>query len=294
MARIYTGRRPSIALRPAKAGKTTFAYHLCRAIAKGEQFLGFPTEQSPVLILALEEHRQDVAARLRKLNMLGNKILLHTAPLKASNRELSAIKQFIQESKVGLIVVDTLARFWTVGDENSASDVGAQMAGLLDLCRTTNTALLLLHHLRKSNGNSGDDIRGSGDLFANADVALTFKRHGSGCQRTLEAFSRYNETEKQLSIFLEGDTYTGAARASDVHHQKSEDILLKAIRSGALDVTAMSIATGLPSGTIRDRLPSMVQRGEIIESGKGIKGSPHIYRVPSLHSDAQDDEDLRI
>jgi RecA-family ATPase len=93
-----------------------------------------------------------------------------------------------------LVIVDTLARFWNVVDENSASNVGAQMDKILDLVRTSGAAFLLLHHLRKSNGTGGDDIRGSGDLFANADIALTFKRYGSNSQRSLETFSRYNET----------------------------------------------------------------------------------------------------
>src|SRR5687768_4889619 len=52
-----------------KVGKSTFFYSLASAIAKGIEFLGYPTRRTKVLILALEEHIRDIDLRLRKLQL---------------------------------------------------------------------------------------------------------------------------------------------------------------------------------------------------------------------------------
>src|SRR5262249_38894958 len=52
-----------------KVGKSTFAYHLALAVAKGEPFLNGATKQGGVLILAVEEHRRDAKLRLGKFGL---------------------------------------------------------------------------------------------------------------------------------------------------------------------------------------------------------------------------------
>ena len=44
-----------------KVGKSTLAYPLAIAIAQGKPFLGYPTKQGGVLILAVEEHPGEAA-----------------------------------------------------------------------------------------------------------------------------------------------------------------------------------------------------------------------------------------
>ncbi len=55
-----------------KVGKSTFTYALAAAVAKGEKFLEKPTEQSDVLVLAVEESAMDVKLRARKFGLKEN------------------------------------------------------------------------------------------------------------------------------------------------------------------------------------------------------------------------------
>jgi hypothetical protein len=52
-----------------RVGKTSLIYALALAVAWGKPFLGFPTTQGGVLVLAVEEHPHDVELRLRALGL---------------------------------------------------------------------------------------------------------------------------------------------------------------------------------------------------------------------------------
>src|SRR5581483_9005947 len=84
------------------------------------------------------------------------------------------------------------------------------------LARETSAAVLLLHHTRKSPGEDGGDIRGSGDIFAIVDAAFTLRRRTeSKTQRILKAFSRY-DTPDELIISLDDDHYSALGSAQHV------------------------------------------------------------------------------
>ena len=48
--------------------------------------------------------------------------------------------------------VDSLSKFWSVEDENDATQVTAELERLLDLARQTGVGIIVIHHLRKSGG----------------------------------------------------------------------------------------------------------------------------------------------
>jgi hypothetical protein len=98
-----------------KVGKSTFAYYLVIAVARGEPFLGFATRQGAVLILAVEEHPRDVKVRLLKLGARPeDPIHVHVGPLDSNARTFSALTDFIRKEHIRLVVLDTLAQFWQI------------------------------------------------------------------------------------------------------------------------------------------------------------------------------------
>jgi hypothetical protein len=260
-----------------KAGKTTLAYHLVKAVASGLPFLGQPTQQAHVLILALEERRQDAANRLRKLGVTES-VDIHCGPLKAATA-IEAVAAFIREKGSGLIIIDTARRFWGVGDENDAALIGEAMAPILALARETGVTVLLLHHLRKSPGEEGSDISGSGDIFAHVDVALTLRRRGDGQanQRLLRAFSRYDETPDEIVIALEEGEYNVLGRAGEVKVKEQRDKVLAVLSNEPLKADDVAIAAEMPTGTIRPILNTLYKEGVIARTGSGKRGDAYHY-----------------
>jgi hypothetical protein len=72
-----------------------------------------------------------------------------------------------------LIVVDTLARVLSGGDENTSRDVGTVIDAVAELQLLTGAAVLIVHH----NSKAGS-MRGSSALEGAADVILRTKRDG--------------------------------------------------------------------------------------------------------------------
>lgn len=76
--------------------------------------------------------------------------------------------------KPGLIVVDTLARCFVGGDENSARDAGLFVSGVDRIKAATGAAVLILHHLNKSG-----DARGSTAFAGAFDTIIEAKRENT-------------------------------------------------------------------------------------------------------------------
>lgn len=271
-----------------KAGKSTLAYHLIKAVIEGASFLGFKVQKCPVLILAVEEHREDITDRLLALGLSGAEDLhIHCAPLRSSPVELEGIKRFIQAQGVGLVVIDTLARFWNVREENAAAEVGAQMDPLLDLARSTGCGVLLIHHARKSEGQDGTEIRGSGDLLAAADAGLVLKpNRGSDTQRVLLAYSRF-PTPRELVVSLENGRYVVLGTTRYVRHEEQRKQVLDVIGLDFQEANTIARGADMPAGTCRTVLAELFEDGLIERQGEGTKNKAYSYALKSQNDSAQ-------
>lgn len=265
---------------PPKAGKSTLAYHLAGAVSNGRPFLGQTSTKSPVLILAVEERRQDAANRARALG-LGGDVYVHTGPLRAD--AIPAIAAFVVEKRIGLIIVDTLPRFWLLDNENDASAVNLAMAGILALARDTNAAVLLLYHLRKSpGGGDGEEIRGSGDIFAQVDVALIMRRRKEQSnQRTIKSFSRYDATPEEIVVALEDGEYVSLGDSEVVKDQETDKMLLDALSEEARTPEQIKDDADLKlaARTLRRHYNRLFDTSRCTRDGTGQKALPYRYKI---------------
>ena len=87
---------------------------------------------------------------------------------------------------IRLIVVDTLARCFVGGDENSAQDMGQFIDGVDKLRKETGAAVVILHHPVKRQRKGGANERGSGALRGAADTMITLAKHQSPLRLTCE------------------------------------------------------------------------------------------------------------
>lgn len=262
-----------------KVGKSAFAHAMAVAVAQGIPFLDFPTKQGGVLILAVEEHPRDVERRLRRFGMRSeDSIHVHVGPLDHSPKTLNTIRQFILDNGISLVVLDTLARYWGIRDENDNAQVREWVSPLLDLARETGAVVLLVHHERKTAGEDGRGIRGGSALFGLVDQALILDRRqgGESTHRTLSAIGRYDETPREVVLALVGDAYRKLGTAEELNLEAAKAKVWEALSEEPRDVPALAKETGLKEKETRRALEAL--RDQVIREGKGRKGDPYTYR----------------
>lgn len=161
-------------------------------IALGIPWNGKAVKQAPVVYLA-GEGRNGIVRRLRAWEIANHQIL-KDAPLYLSSgpvalcddKSASDVTQAVStlsrelEVPVGVIVVDTLARNFGPGDENSTSDMNAVL-GTLDKIRAEHNATVLLDH----HTGHGDKSRARGSMALKAalDAEYRMERDTSGAVR---------------------------------------------------------------------------------------------------------------
>jgi hypothetical protein len=266
-----------------KEGKTTFCTEAAVKVALGLPFLGRQTKKSGVLILALEEHARDVVIRLQNLGATALEgLYVHRGPLEPSADVFNGITAFAKEQAVRLILIDTLSAFWKIENENDAAEVTRVIKPLVALARESGACVVLIHHARKSEGQYGDEIRGSGALFAAVDVALILKRHEIQTQRKLQAQSRYPETPGEIILELRESGYVAlgdpAAAGKAVRLAK----LLEVLSDQWEQAETLAKKAGISHREGRRLLGILVEKGEAIIDGKGCKGSPFVYQRNSI------------
>lgn len=268
-----------------KVGKTTFVYHLVEHIVKGKPFLGFTTTPTGVLILALEEHVQDVRCRLEELGVdAEDSIYVHCGPLNPGDATIQALGGYIKEYDIGLIVVDTLSHYWRIDDENNNAEVVKRCSPLLALAHQADCCVLLIHHDNKTGGTGGRSIRGGGALLALVDQALMLESHpkGGDRQRVLRTLGRFSESPKDLVIELQDGAYVNLGSLDDFNPLAYQRTLLTELNETPKCVDELVSVTGLSGKIVRKTLGELGESVEI--SGAGKKGDPYRYRQHSFPS----------
>ena len=137
-----------------KIGKSWLALWLCLCAAQGKPLWTFATRPCEVLYLCLEDSFQRIQSRLFDLTEDAPPTL-HFAVMSQQlhNGLVEQIEQFLKEHpQTKLIVIDTLQRIRTVGnDANPYASDYRDIGVLKALADKHRIAILLVHHLRKMN-----------------------------------------------------------------------------------------------------------------------------------------------
>ena len=135
-----------------KIGKSWLALWLCLCAAQGKPLWTFATRPCEVLYLCLEDSFQRIQSRLFDLTEDAPPTL-HFAVMSQQlhNGLVEQIEQFLKEHpQTRLIVIDTLQRIRTVGnDANPYASDYRDIGVLKALADKHRIAILLVHHLRK-------------------------------------------------------------------------------------------------------------------------------------------------
>jgi hypothetical protein len=160
--------------------KTFLALDIALSVAYGVPWQGFEVRQCKVLYIVAEGRRgfykrvrawqeARVGGRTTDQFMVLPRSLDLLHP-KMTTKLIRAINLVLGD--VGLIVIDTLARNFGAGDENSTRDMNAFVAGIEQLVQR-GAHVMILHHKGKE---AARGERGSSALRAGIDTALEIER----------------------------------------------------------------------------------------------------------------------
>jgi hypothetical protein len=104
---------------------------------------------------------------------------LPTPTIDASNEKgMEKVREFVGENNLKLIFIDNLGTSSGGIDENSCQMIGV-MANFRNLAEEFDSTVIIIHHQRKNNGNTGrmgDTLRGHSSIEASLDLALLVER----------------------------------------------------------------------------------------------------------------------
>lgn len=270
----------SLLVAKPKAGKSTLARNLALAVAQERDFFNRPTQQGPVLYLALEEKRSEVRKHFKEMGATGEEevyIYAASAPADA----LQQIRVVAEEKKPALIIIDPLFRLTRVKDSNDYAQVTAALEPLLILPRETKAHVLCVHHAGKGNREGGDSILGSTAIFAAVDTALLMKR--SDRYRTISSQQRYGEDLPETILRFDPASRTVTLGES----KKQEDVTrMKAaiaafLKNQADPATEQEIKYHVEgnNGVKQTALRELVKDQHVERIGTGKKGDPYKFSL---------------
>lgn len=193
---------------------------------KDEVFAGQKTTRCNVLILSEESKTQWVERREELSLQLPIYVLPNPLKIKPSYRDwvrwLEWIKEYCKKQQIEFVIIDTVSEFWSVNDENKATEV-TQALMPLNFLTEDNIAVLLVHHFRKSGGTQGTAARGSGALSSKVDIIVDFTRYEDSeetTKRKLSCLSRFDETPKEIVLDYVNGTYQVLGSSGEVKKQE--------------------------------------------------------------------------
>lgn len=270
----------SMLVAKSKAGKSTTVQCLAAAVVQGKPFLGRAVQQGRVAYVALEEKRSEVIRHFRQMGLPRSALLdIHTEP--TPEQALTRLREYIEEQKPVLVIIDHLFLFVRFKDGNDYAEAVNRLAPVRALARETGCHLLVTHHAKKRRGAGGDEVLGSTGFFGAVDCLLSIKKSEATQQRTCSSIQRYGTDLEEVVLKLDAETRwvdIAGTKAEVDAHKMGEDILAFL---GEQDepVTRQDIEDSIEGRTkaIRAVLTQLANEGRIERSGRGKKGDPYHY-----------------
>jgi RecA-family ATPase len=262
-----------------KCCKSFLALDIALAVASGTPCLrSYPVAHTgPVVLFAAEDalhivrQRFEGIARAAGVSFATLDIHVITVPtlridLKDDRRRLTDTVAILRPR---LLVLDPFVRLHRV-DENAAADVAPLLAYLRELQRHFHTAVVLVHHARKSS-------RGSSELHAWGDSNLYLRRDRDQLWLTIE--QRAAPSTPALAAELHAERDALALRI--VERQPPPETaasppverVLQTLASAAQPMTrrALRDACRMRAASVGDALTALLKHGQIVEDVGGFR-----------------------
>jgi hypothetical protein len=154
-------------------------------------------------------------------------------------------------------------------------------------------AVLILHHPRKGETIAGQAARGSGALSGYVDIILEMQYYSEGAdddrRRRIQAYSRYQETPRQLVIELtaDGTDYRAHGDFQQDEFAASWKLVQAVLEEATCKQTRQQVLDQWPGHlkppnevTLWKWLDRAVAQGLLCQDGFGHKNDPFYYWLP--------------
>jgi hypothetical protein len=223
-----------------KDGKTVLVRLMMRAVSSGEStFLGQTVTPMKVFYLT-EENENTIRKGLAKLGLTDTENMCVVPRNRVMKLKLdwpTLVARSVEYCKahgIDVLVVDTLARFSGVKDENDSVEAMRAMEPLT-AAAAEGLAIVVVSHDRKSGGEPGDSGRGSSAWGGEMDIILGLRvvTKRSDPQRMLVSGGRYDDdTPSELVIELTDQGYVSRGEPKTVKVEDERQALLDCIPLG--------------------------------------------------------------
>ena len=178
---LFAAGELSILWGQPKTGKSFLALRLAYGLTLGLGMWGRAALWPLRVLYIAAEGVGGMGERLKAVSALGNHdgrfaIITQLVEIGTSGADLPALIEATKAHQAELVVIDTLARTFGTGNEDSAQDMG-RFVEACDRIRQTGAHVLVIHHGAK--GEETKTPRGSGALMGAADLIVQVKRGNS-------------------------------------------------------------------------------------------------------------------
>ena len=269
-----------------KCGKSILAMDLAVAVAAGVPCLRHfaPTRPGPVLMFAAEDAGHLVRKRLHGIARAAGArfetldIAVIDVPTLRLDRldDRRRLQETVRRIAPRLLILDPLVRLHGV-DENAVADIAPILGFLRDIQRRFETAILLVHHARKSGATRpGQALRGSSELHAWGDSNLYLRRRDRQTLMTVEhrAARGLDDIEIELGEDAEEPSFrlrqpppAGAAPRPETPERR----ILKALAEAETPLSQRQIRERAATRhkTVGDILQKLVREGRVRHDAEG-------------------------
>lgn len=271
MARLGFRGRAVLLAGPDKSGKSTLAAHGVTALTLGRSFLGEPTRAGRVVWLGLEEALGDAVRRFQELGANPDRVQLVTMTPPDLLDRTSAL---LDDWPADLLVVDSLHEYarvtcGTTPDDGDNAGWGAVVRPLVALARRYDIAVLLLHHVRRSDGQA----RGASEILAAVDATLEIQLPTNGQDATTRRIrGRGRWPIEAVNVALRDGRYELASTG-----ELSLDtlVLLAVENDPGISKRKIRGAVQGRASAIDAAVNRLTERGAIEDRGKGQRSAFH-------------------
>lgn len=166
-----------------KLGKSWLALQLCLSITRGKKFLGYKTNQSSCLYLALEDSFNRLKERTEKLlkgEVAPSNLYFVNNINDLDNGLISTLEDYIsKDSNLKVIIIDTLQKIRGVNkNTNVYANDYKELSKLKALADKHNLCIVLIHHLKKGGDNNDvfEKVSGTNGITGTVDTTLVLSK----------------------------------------------------------------------------------------------------------------------
>lgn len=213
-----------------KVGKSYLAMQLAYAVATGTDFIGYKTNQAPVIYYSLEMVPQLIQERIKRLFPAGlpKDLYFYYDLLTFERGALDIVRADIKELQAGVVIIDVygLVEKQKSNQKQLYNQAYPEIAQLRKLAEETGTAIILITHMNKGSENNLDPfngLMGSTAMRGATDFNIALVKNPQDKKQII--FHEEGRKNKGIQLVLEMDNKAffknlGTTEELDIYQEK--------------------------------------------------------------------------